>query len=66
MIQEPLTEDAEGVVIPRFDVFQLHSDGGVRWLGTFDAIELARAIVKKGRLERPETRHIINDIGTGS
>jgi len=51
-------------VFARFDVFQVDSDGHLRWLRAFETLEEAHACVARAIHENPKAEHVIKDSQT--
>jgi len=51
-------------VFARFDVFQVDSDGHLRWLGAFENLQKAHACVAQASRENPKAEHVVKDSET--
>ena len=52
-------------MVRTFDVFRVQTEGGVRWIGTVESIEAAKALIKVESAKQPGDFLVVN-LETGS
>ena len=48
-------------MVRTFDVFRVQTEGGVRWLGTVESIEAAKALIKVESAKQPGDFLVVNE-----